>query len=276
MRREWAVGSIGAAFRCKLGRLNRSPTRLRDVYKCEIVNSHVTWSCHRWLVDSLIALFQCRACPLVVRKFHTSESKVFIAQQRIGQRTMREARSYRQWCCWCCRCLLRRWRMSCQRNVPATTEGPSKRADFYFYFYSVQSDRTRPRDRCGRAQLFYMYSRRQRVVVNSLHLRCINSSRKVVSSAKDTDPPKPNRPARTPDKLAHEQGTIQAPALALVDELAQGLAGMTGALHLPPRPSHSNRLSRNNRVIRSRFNICRSPDGRVLQRPGDASHMPAA
>ena len=72
--------------------------------------------------------------------------------------------------------------------------------------------------------------------------------------------------------LAHEQGTIGDPALALLDELAQRLPRndqMRFTCHARASLATTNLLGIS-RVIRSRFNICRGADGRVLQRPGDA------
>ena len=72
--------------------------------------------------------------------------------------------------------------------------------------------------------------------------------------------------------LAHEQGTIGDPALALLDELAQRLPRndqMRFTCHARASLATTNLIGIS-RVIRSRFNICRGADGRVLQRPGDA------
>ena len=72
--------------------------------------------------------------------------------------------------------------------------------------------------------------------------------------------------------LAHEQGTIGDPALALLDELAQRLPRndqMRFTCHARASLATTNLIGIS-RVIRSRLNICRGTDGRVLPRPGDA------
>ena len=72
--------------------------------------------------------------------------------------------------------------------------------------------------------------------------------------------------------LAHEQGTIGDPALALLDELAQRLPRndqMRFTCHARASLATTNLIGIS-RVIRSRLNICRGADGRVLPRPGDA------
>ena len=71
--------------------------------------------------------------------------------------------------------------------------------------------------------------------------------------------------------LAHEQGTIGDSALALLDELAQRLPlndQMCFTCHARASLATTNLIGIS-RVIRSRLNICRDTDGRVLPRPGD-------
>ena len=79
-------------------------------------------------------------------------------------------------------------------------------------------------------------------------------------------------PAQCEVEVGGDYYYIGDPALALLDELAQRLPRndqMRFTCHARASLATTNLLGIS-RVIRSRFNICRGADGRVLQRPGDA------